>query len=240
MGELVSAIGRRLPPGSVRLATGAVTLGRDTGGWRVTTLQGDLRARSVILAAPAYAAARLLDPIDHDASTLCGSVPYVSSASIALAYMRSQVTHPLEGSGFVVARRGGAPRTTACTWVSSKWPGRAPEGRVLLRAFIGGADDPSAVDLADAELTRIATQDLSAVLGLSGPPMFVSVSRWRDAGAQHTVGHLARVARLDARLAHHPGLFVAGSGLRSIGIPDCIENGRAAGGLAAQFVQGPA
>jgi oxygen-dependent protoporphyrinogen oxidase len=237
MGELVSAIGRRLPPGTVRLSSGAGTLSRTHEGWRVGTPQGEVDARSVILAAPAYAAARLLTSIDQEASALCAGVQYVSSVSVALAYPRDQVTHPLQGSGFVVARGNDGGRVTACTWVSSKWAGRAPQGSVLLRAFLGSANDPSAVDLSDEELTDIVTRELATVLGLSTPPLFARVHRWRDAGAQHTVGHLARIARLEARLAQHPGLFVAGSGFRAVGIPDCVADGRAAAATAAEFVK---
>jgi protoporphyrinogen/coproporphyrinogen III oxidase len=190
----------------------------------------------VILAAPAYAAARLLMSIDQEASALCAAVQYVSTVSVALAYPRDQVAHPLLGSGFVVARENGAGRVTACTWVSSKWAGRAPEGSVLLRAFVGSANDPSAVDLSDEELTEIVTRELSPVLGLSGLPLFTRAHRWRDAGAQHNVGHLARIARLEARLARLPGLFVAGSGFRAVGIPDCVADGRSAAAEAAEFV----
>jgi oxygen-dependent protoporphyrinogen oxidase len=108
---------------------------------------------------------------------------------------------------------------------------------VLLRAFLGSATDPSAVDLSDEDLTEIVARELGAVLGVSGPPVFTRVHRWRDAGAQHTVGHLARVSRLETRLAHHPGLFVAGSGFRSVGIPDCVADGRLAAAAAAEFVK---
>jgi oxygen-dependent protoporphyrinogen oxidase len=237
MGEMVSAIGRRLAPGSVRLSSGAVALTREGVRWRVSTLQGDVHGDAVIFAAPAYSAARLLASVDHEASTLCATVPYVSTASVALAYPRTQVAHPLQGSGFVVAKTPGGRRITACTWVSAKWAGRAPQGAALLRAFIGSADDPSAVDLPDDELIALVTRELSGVLGLSGAPAFACVHRWRDAGAQHNVGHLARVAALDARLATLPGLFVAGSGYRAIGIPDCVADGRSAAGLAGDFIQ---
>ncbi len=237
MGELVSAIGRRLPPGRVRLASGAGTLSRTADGWRIGTPQGELDARSVILAAPAYAAARLLTSADQEASALCAGVQYVSTVSVALAYSREQVAHPLHGSGFVVARESRATRLTACTWVSSKWEGRAPQGSVLLRGFVGGATDPSAVDLSDDELADIVTRELSAVLGLSGSPLFAIVHRWRDAGAQHNVGHIERIARLEGRLARLPGLFVAGSGFRAVGIPDCVTDGRSAAAAAAEFVR---
>lgn len=235
MAELVTAIGRRLPPGSVRLASGAATLRKTEDGWSVGTPQGEVNARAVILAAPAFAASRLLAGIDPEASALCAGTKYASTASITLAYRREQVAHPLAGSGFVVARSEEPSRVTACTWVSSKWEGRAPEGFVLLRAFAGGATDPHAVDSSGTELTEIAIAELTPVLGLTGTPVLTRVYRWRDAGAQHNVGQIARVAQLEERLARHPGLLVAGSGFRSLGIPDCIADGRAAGAAAAEF-----
>jgi oxygen-dependent protoporphyrinogen oxidase len=154
-------------------------------------------------------------------------VPYVSTASVALAWPRTAIAHPLTGTGFVVARRASDVRITACTWVSSKWEHRAPDRFALLRAFIGGAHDPDVVDLEDDELARIARRDLERVLGITAPPVLTRVYRWRRAGAQHNVGQRARMEALERRLAHHPGLFVAGSGFRSVGIPDCIADARA-------------
>jgi protoporphyrinogen/coproporphyrinogen III oxidase len=228
MSELVTAIEARLPAGAISCNAPVTSLSRDGSSWRVAAGAHSLTADAVILAVPAPAAARLLGPIDARAASLCAEVPYVSSASIALAWPRAAVRHPLNGSGFVVARRHNALRITACTWVSSKWSGRAPEGSVLLRAFIGGASDPDAVDLADDALVRIASVDIGSVLGIEGPPILSRVHRWRDAGAQHHVGQVARVSAIESALRAHPGLVVAGSGFRSVGIPDCIADGRAA------------
>ena len=99
---------------------------------------------------------------------------------------------------------------------------------VLLRAFLGGASDPGAVELTDDALVDIATKDVSAVLRITGAPHLARVQRWPRAGAQHNVGHAARLSRVDERLAALPGLFVAGSGFHSIGVPDCVADGRAA------------
>jgi oxygen-dependent protoporphyrinogen oxidase len=178
--------------------------------------------------------AAILATVDVGAAARCAEVPYASSAGVTLAWPLDAVSHPLQGSGFVVARRSNALRITACTWVSSKWSGRAPEGSVLLRAFIGGSQDPTAVDLDDEQLVDIAVRELSGVLGIHGPPLMSTVARWRRAGAQHNVGHLARVADIEERLASHPGLLVAGSGFRAVGIPDCIADGRAAAVRAAE------
>lgn len=234
MGELVAAIERALPAGSVHCSSPVTAIGRTADGWRIATPDGAGAARAVLVAAPAHAAAQLLRGVDAEAASLCAEVPYVSTVSVALAWPRTAIRHPLSGSGFVVARRYARERITACTWVSSKWAGRAPEGTALLRAFMGGAGDPRAVDLPDAELVATAARDIAGVLGVTGPPILARVYRWRNAGAQHNVGQLARVARIEARLREHPGLYAAGSGFRAVGIPDCVADGRAAASAAAE------
>ena len=238
MSEIVTAIERRLPQGSIRYGLQARALRAHPDGWTIACDREIIRGRSIILAIPAHAAGPLLAPLDAEAAALCAAVPYVSTASISLAWRRSDVAHPLSGSGFVVAKTQGAPRITACTWASSKWEGRAPADRVLLRAFIGGARDPEAGSLQDAELAETARREVSEVLGISTPPLLARVHRWPHAGAQHVVGHLSRIRRLEERLASMPGLYVAGSGFRAIGIPDCVADGRAAAAAAARHVTG--
>jgi oxygen-dependent protoporphyrinogen oxidase len=118
--------------------------------------------------------------------------------------------------------------------VSSKWDSRAPEGAALIRAFLGGEHDPHAVDLSDDELVSAVRKDLADVMGISAPPSIARVFRWRDAGAQHTVGHLQRVDEIERRLRAVGGLYVAGSGFRSVGIPDCIADARRVAAEATQ------
>jgi protoporphyrinogen/coproporphyrinogen III oxidase len=263
MDTLVKALLAQLGD-AVRVNSPVTRLQRAEDGWLVTieprtgvdTARGNQCTSSpggaVIIAAPAFVASQLLQPLDADAARQCAAVPYVSTASVALAWPRHQISHPLVGTGFVVARRSvgrlttfpgavegrqGDARITACTWVSQKWEDRAPEDMALLRAFIGGAHDPDVVDLNDDELTAIARQDLAAILGITASPVLARVYRWRRAGAQHLVGHPTRMDALDRRLAALPGLFVAGSGFRSVGIPDCIAEARAAAARAAEFVR---
>jgi oxygen-dependent protoporphyrinogen oxidase len=234
MSELVTAIEKQLPTGSVRLRSGAQAVARTSFGWRIGGHGETLDARAVIVAAPAHSAARILAAADPVLATLCAEVPYVSTASVALGWPRANITHPLQGSGFVVARRHSRLRITACTWVSSKWQDRAAPGMVLLRAFLGSATVP--VDnLPDEALVEAAVRDVTSVIGASGPPLLVRVHRWPNAGAQHIVGHADRLARITGRLAGLPGLFVAGSGFRSIGVPDCIADGRAAAVQASRY-----
>jgi oxygen-dependent protoporphyrinogen oxidase len=237
MGEMVEAIERRLPAGSMHRNQEAQSLSRSGATWTLTCTNGTYSAPAVIICAPAYAAARLLAAVDADAARACANVAYVSTVSVAFAWPRRAIAHALDGSGFVVARRHSDLRITACTWVSSKWEERAPEGMVLLRAFLGSATDRQAASLADDRILTIARRDLSRVLGITGEPALTRVHRWTRAGAQHTVDHLPRMTRLHRRLAKVPGVFAAGSGFHSVGIPDCVEDGRSAARAAADYAK---
>ena len=192
-------------------------------------------ARVVIVAIPAWSAAQMLASLDTTLGLRCADIPYASTATVAFGLRQDQVRHPLRGTGFVVPRRE-RKLLMAGTWVSSKWPKRAPEGQVLLRAFIGGATDPTALHRNDLDLARMAFQELAALLGISGDPSLVRLFRWVRATPQYTVGHADRVRAIEERLARFPGVFVTGSGYRGTGIPDCIADARATAAKAAAAV----
>ena len=232
--EIVEALLRALPAETVSLRAG---VRRVEGGppCAVVLDNGErLEAAAVVLCAPSYAAASLVRDLDPDLAALCDSVQYASSATVTLAYRRDAVAHPLRGSGFVVPKVEGT-RIMAGTWISSKWRDRAPADRVLLRAFIGGARDPGAMAMDDAGMTRAAESEMARLLGIQGPPLFTRLHRWERANAQHEVGHLDRVASIDARLAARPGLFATGSGFRGVGVPDCVADARATGERVADY-----
>ncbi len=233
--ELIETLIAALEPGSVRLSSRVSEL-RRAKEFAIDTPDGIAHARAVILAVPAYTAAALLRSIDTTLGGLCDTIPYASTATVVLGYHREQIDHPLEGTGFVVPRVERLP-LLASTWITSKWPGRAPEGRVLLRAFLGGGRDPHRLDRSDAELVETARAGLTEVLNINGEPVLAPrVYRWARQSPQFEVGHLERVAAIEQRLSAVPGLFIAGSGLRAVGIPDCIQDGRAQGASAAAFV----
>jgi oxygen-dependent protoporphyrinogen oxidase len=201
-----------------------------------TTAGESITARALVLATPAYVTASLVRERDAQLTHLCDQVPYASTGTVALAFARDAVGHPLNGSGYVVPRteRNGI---LAASWLSSKWPGRAPEGRVLLRTFVGGARDPRALEQSDRELVALSLSAIGPILGISGAPLFTKVYRFDRASAQHEVGHLTRQDAIDRALIRHPGLFVTGSGFRGVGIPDCVADGRATAAQAAQWLE---
>ncbi len=231
MGELVSALLARLPPQALRLGV-ALRAIRSGDNFTLETTAGAVVARSLILAVPPSKAAGLLEPIVPEAGPSLRAVPFASTAAVLLGFRRSDVGHPLDGYGLVVPATEGL-RTAALSFASSKLPGRAPEGHVLLRAFVGGIRDPKALDLDDAALLALPQRELQPVLGLRGGPVAARVFRWPETTPQMEVGHLARVAELDARLAAVPGLHMIGAGLRVTGVPDCIAEGRRAAESAA-------
>lgn len=234
IGELVDAVAAALDPGVVQVSSKVTDIHVDNR-FLVQSDGGSVDARAVIVSIPAYAAAPLLRRIDGLLAGLCEAVPYASTATIAFGYRRSQIRHPLNGTGFVVPRVEQYP-LLAATWVSSKWPGRAPEGCALLRAFVGGGRDPDRLEQSDSELIATAREALSDILEIEGEPLLTRLYRFPRQSPQYEVGHLSRVAAIDQRVARIPGLFLAGSGFRAIGIPDCIADGRHAAARAAEVL----
>ena len=231
--ELVGALVSRLQEGTVR------------SGGRVHAIEcaeqvrihqehhPSISARALVLAIPAWAAASLVQPFDSSLAHLCEAITYWSTATAVLAYPREAVAHPMRGTGFVVPRGEGLT-IAAASWVSSKWPHRAPDDQVLLRAFLGGARDPHAVNRSDSDLTVAAERDLSAILGIHGKPIFSRVYRWHRASPQQEVGHLTHMANIDERLTRWPRLALTGAGFRGVGIPDCIADARATAAALAE------
>jgi len=228
MEELVAALATRLQPGTVLLKQRVAGVERRGDRWRVATAEGaDLDADRVIVATESHAAARMLRYVDPTLATLLAEIPYASSATVTLGYRRADVAHPLDGFGFVVPH---AQKRVllACTFSSVKYAGRAPEGDVLLRAFVGGALNEAVLELDDAPLVMRARAELREALGITAAPALARVFRWPKAMPQYHVGHLARVETIERRAGALPGLDLAGGAYRGVGIADCVRSGEAA------------
>jgi oxygen-dependent protoporphyrinogen oxidase len=238
LGALVEALVAKLPPASRRPSTSVASVARTGSGFSLRMADGATEtASAVILAVPPPHAAVMLADLDRELADLLAAIPFVSTAAVFLGYRREDVGHPLDGHGVMVPWAEGR-RTNACTFFSSKFPGRAPAGHVLLRGFLGSARDPDVLRSADAELAQIVREELGPLLGLRGEPVLTRVYRWPGGTPQMEVGHLERMARIESRLAAFPGLLLAGAGLRGTGLPDCIADGRSAAAVARAFLKG--
>ncbi len=213
----------------VRTAAAVRSLCRDEDRWRVTLVSGEeLVADRVVLATPQRALPDIVRALDAELAREVEQIRIGSSATVFFAYRRLQIAHSLDAVGFIVPRAENT-RVLASTWVSSKWPHRAPEGHALIRAFFGGIGHEEILERSDAELVAIALEELPKLMGaFLGEPLFTRVFRWTKASPQPEVGHLELMKRVHQRVGAHPGLFIAGNGYDGNGIPDCIKQGEQA------------
>jgi oxygen-dependent protoporphyrinogen oxidase len=228
METLVRALAERLPDSSVVLRQRVASVEREGARWRLTTAEGArFDADRVILAGEAHGAARLLRYVDPTLATLLEQIQYAGAATVSLGYRRADVPHPLDGFGFVVPCTEGRA-VLAGTFSSVKYPGRAPEGHVLLRCFLGGALGAEVLAEPDTALVARARAELAAALGVRAEPVLTRLARWPASMPQYGVGHLARIETIERRLADVPGLGLAGGAYRGVGIADCVRSGEAA------------
>ncbi len=231
MSSLVEAIASRLPNGAVQCNSPVEDLTRNPEGRWSLSLGGDRRESidvdAVIVATPAHRAAKILATVDHGLSTRLSNIPYSSSAIVSLGYERSQIAHALDGFGFVVPIAEGR-RILSGSFSSIKYPGRAPAGFVLIRAFVGGPAVPNPSQLSDQELVALATEELDALLGIQGQPTLQHIVRHAAAMPQYLLGHCDNVREIESRASQLPGLELAGNAYHGIGIPNCIQGGEQA------------
>src|SRR5688500_18678631 len=221
---------RNGPP--IRVDSSVESLARHTVGgvtqWAVRTGGNEsFVAEAICLALPAYITSRLLRRLDAELASELAAIQYASSATINLAFKREDIPHRLNGFGFMVPFI--EKRTVmACTFSSVKFSNRAPEGCVLMRAFVGGALQPELVELDDSELVARVRHDLSELLGVHSSPIFAEVSKWERSMPQYFVGHVDRVLSIINRVGRLPGLVLAGNAFQGPGIPDCTRSGESA------------
>jgi oxygen-dependent protoporphyrinogen oxidase len=228
MQEFVTTLAARLPGGAVVLGRRANALERVAERWRVMTAEGgSFEADRVIVATEAHATARLTRYLEPALTTLLEEIPYASAATLSLGYRRADVPHALDGFGFVVPRTEGKA-LLAGTFSSVKYPGRAPEGCVLIRAFMGGMLDAGVLAEADDALVARARDELRAALGITAPPLLTRLHRWPASMPQYRVGLLTRVEMIERVSGALPGLSLAGAAYRGVGIADCVRSGEAA------------
>ena len=230
MSSLVDALGEAIsgaPGAEIRLRTGVVGLERGGGRTMVRLADGtSLAPEAVILAGPAPLSAGLLEADVPAAAAAIRSIPHGSTGVVTLGYRAEALPGALRGHGFLVAGDQGLA-FGACTFTSSKWAGRAPDGTFLLRAFL---PERSAALLGrtDDEIVAAVHAGLAATLGLREAPVARLVARWREAMPRYTVGHLERVAAAERALGDRPEIVLAGGAFHGVGVPDCVARGRAA------------
>ncbi|NOX61582.1 MAG: protoporphyrinogen oxidase [Chloroflexi bacterium] len=182
-------------------------------------------ADQALLATPAYAAATMISDLSPKLAAGLRAIRYVDTGVATLAYRTEDIPAPRTGYGILIPRKENR-RINAITWTSRKWAGRAPEGYELLRVFFGGSRRPDVFALSDEALLAAVREELRDIMGIYAEPTLVRIHRWPRASAQYDVGHLERIAALEA--ACPANLHLIGSAYRGVGVPDCIRQGRIA------------
>jgi oxygen-dependent protoporphyrinogen oxidase len=237
--ELIEALAENLKGVQLMMGESVRTLLREepARGYRLILESGKtLQADAVILATPAFTSADLLAGLDSDLAQLLRAIPYVSTATVSMAYRADDLPRPFEGHGYIVPRAENRP-VLAFTWTSNKFAHRAPQGAVLIRAFIGRAGQEDSLSATDEGMVQSVRDELRSVLGVTATPVKQFIFRWPQALPQYVLGHLERLKTIEERLAHLPGLYLAGSAYRGVGIPDCIASGEAAAAEAIRVLR---
>ncbi len=226
MSELLEAMtaqiggGRAIEFGAVveRLSQNA------TGGWRVQTAGGQPEFDAAVIALPAHQAASLLAAQSPEIAAKLREFEYSSSAIVVSGHQLADIRHPLNGAGLVIPQIE-KRRILAVSFASRKFPGRAPEGRVILRTFLGGALQADLLQHDDPTLRQLVLDELKLILGVSGRPDFCEVVRYAHGIPQFVLGHRERVTAIESEVRALHGLALAGNAYHGVGIPDAIQSG---------------
>lgn len=237
MGSLVEALTTRLQGQSIETGCRIRNISTTSDGrWKLISAKDSKPQyfHGVILAIAAPTAADLVrDELPALASPLA-NIEYANSAMVSLSYRTGQVARPINCFGIVVPAVE-QRSILAASFSSIKFAGRAPQGHLLVRVFLGGAMNPGLVQLPDKNLSDLAINELEELLGIEGKPGFCQVTRWERAMPQYNIGHLEKVDNIERQLDRITGLELAGNSYRGVGIPQCIHSGERAAQLLLQY-----
>lgn len=214
----------------IRTGAAATALERAGEGWRVRLASGEtLDADAVILATEVWAAAALVSPTEPTLAGLLETIPSSSCATALLAFDAADYPHDTRWHGVLTPAVEHRP-LTGVSLMSSKWPDRAPEGRVLIRGFLGGPRDQGVLDASDEDLLELARTQLVELIGIKpeARPRYAKLFRWDKGMPQYTLGHLDRVDEIERLEAGVRGLALAGNAYRGVGVPNALESGEKA------------
>jgi oxygen-dependent protoporphyrinogen oxidase len=238
MQELINSIVQRIPKSAIRLNSPATYLSRDRDkkSWRIAIANGSITADAVVVATPAYQTAEILEPIASDLAAELRQIAYASTATVSLGYGRKDFPRQPDSFGFVVPAVE-QRKIMACTFSSLKYPGRAPEDHILVRAFVGGALQPELFADDDATMMKNVRAELGSLLGVVAEPVLSRVWRHPKSMPQYHIGHAARVERIETRLRQFPSIALAGGAYHGVGISDCVRTGEEAAEKLVRFLE---
>jgi oxygen-dependent protoporphyrinogen oxidase len=239
MGELIRALSASIGKENIALSTPIerITASKaDPKRYVIRARNGKtITADAIISTIPAFVAADLLAEMDEGISATLKRIPYMSIATVSLAYDAKDVPSGVKGSGVIMPHREGM-RMSAFTWSSLKWDGRAPSEKVLVRSYLNNSYSEGAPLPSDGELVAAARSELKSMTGIGAEPIFASAYRWTNGMPQYTLEHGRILDEIDRQLARHRGIFVTGAWRNGAGVPSCVCNAIAEAEKAVEYV----
>ena len=239
MQELIDSIVQRIPKSAMRLDSPATHLShdREKKSWRIAVGNSEsITADAVVIATPAFQAANIIEPITSDAAAELKQIAYASTSTVSLGYGRKDFPRPPDSFGFVVPAVE-QRKIMACTFSSLKYPGRAPEDHILLRAFVGGALQPELFADDDPTMLKNVRGELASLLGVVAEPVLSRIWRHPKSMPQYHIGHAARIERIETTLRQFPSIALAGNAYHGVGISDCVHTGEEAAEKLVRFLE---
>lgn len=242
MQTFTDALAAAIGPDVIKLKTDVATIEKKTltGGGTSYVLKvkgvGDIEADAVILTSLAPQTGALVETFDDKLAGTLRDITCVSSATVNLVYKEADVALPLDANGVLVPKVEGR-EIMAMTWVTTKWPDRAPDGYVMIRVFVGGAFRQELVSLSDEEIMRLVKDEMKDIMDITAQPVKARITRWVKTMPQYSMGHLERIAAIREREEAHAGLFITGASYSGVGIPDCVTAGQAVAKAALEHVR---
>ncbi|MCA8994474.1 MAG: protoporphyrinogen oxidase [Planctomycetaceae bacterium] len=234
MGQLTETLQKRVESlGLLRKSTQIQSISQKsddqgTAKYRLKCEDGEIiEADGVVLAISAYRMADLIADLQPELAEKLREIEYASSAIVVSGHKLSDIEHPMDAFGLVIPHKE-RRRILAVSFLSRKFPTRAPEGSIILRTFVGGAMQPEELQHSDAEIAATVAQELKSIFGVKGTPDFVKTVRYNRAMPQYHVGHLDRVKRIEALADGLTGIEFAGNACHGVGVPDSIQSGESA------------
>lgn len=224
---LAGTLGKRIHSG---VAVTKIT--SSSSGFEVATANsGKLSARAIVLAVQPHVAAALLENLEPETATAVGNIPAPPIAAVFLGYRKSQVSHPLDGLGFL-STQAENQIISGAQFSSTMFEGRAPDGYISISSYVGGARSPKAAGLPERELTNTVHNELAGLLGIKGEPVVSRTRHWPRGLPHYTLAHSARKKTIESASQRLPGLFLTGNYLQGVSIANCMTTA----GLTAEKV----
>lgn len=225
MGEIPKALASSLS-GRIHTGTTVTKLIPTPNGFDVVTANaGTVKTKTIVLAVQPHVVAALLEDIEPEGASAAREIAAPPICVIFLGYRKEQISHPLDGLGFL-STKSNDRIISGAQFCSTMFEGRAPDGHVSISCYAGGARNPELANIPEAELVSLVTQELSELLGIKGRPVVARTRRWAVGLPQYELGHKARKEVLLSTNHRLPGMFLTGNYLQGVSIANCMKSAR--------------